>query len=302
MSEQNDELTIRRILVALDASRHSLAAMEAAAELAASMKAELQGLFVEDINLLRVAGSCVAREVSYPFGVTARLDPARMERQLRAQAARARKALAAACERREIKWSFRVVRGEVAPEVLAAAGEADMLSLGKASRPLVRQMRLGSTALAAVVQAPRSVLLLQREATIRPPVVVTYDGSPTARQALMMAARLAQNKGGYLIVLSIADAPDTIQRMQSEASDLLRGRRLLVRYRRLASAGVATLTQVVRAEGSGILVLSSTILHRAKLQKLLYEVDCPVLLVRLTPTPPLAAKPPGWGEGIEPKQ
>jgi len=280
MSEQNDELTIRRILVALDASYHSLTALEAAVELAASLEAELQGLFVEDINLLRVAGSPVAREVQYPFVAAARLDRARMERALRAQASQARKAIAAACERRQIKWSFRVVRGEVAPEVLAAALEADLLSLGKASRPLIRRVRLGSTARAAAAQAPHSVLLLQRDVGIRPPVVVTYDGSPTARQALTMAARLAEKKGGYLAVLILASAMDEAPRLQAEASDLLRGRELMVRYRRLTGAGVATLTHEIESEGSGVLVLSSTILEPDALQTLLDKVDCPVLLVR----------------------
>ena len=53
MNEQEHALIIRRILVALDTSKHSLAALEAADELAAWLKAELFGLFVEDINLLR---------------------------------------------------------------------------------------------------------------------------------------------------------------------------------------------------------------------------------------------------------
>jgi len=280
MSERDDELMIRRILVALDASHHSLAALEAAVELAASLEAELMGLFVEDVNLLRLAGLPVAREVLYPFVAAARLDRARMERELRAQATQARQALATACEQRQIKWSFRVVRGEVAPEVLEAALEADLLSLGRASRPLIRRGRLGSTARAAAAQAPRSVLLLQRDVCIRPPVVVTYDGSPTARQALMMATRLARKEGGYLIVLIMADALDAARRLQAQASNWLRGRGLVVRYRQLTNAGVATLTYEVRAEGSGVLVLSGTVLHPEALQALLDEVDCPVLLVR----------------------
>jgi len=280
MSERDDELTLRRILVALDASHHSLAALEAAAELAASLEAELQGLFVEDINLLRVAGLPVAQEVPYPFVTAARLDRARMERELRAQAAQAHQALATVCEQRQVKWSFRVVRGEVAPEVLAAALEADLLSLGKASRPLTRRVRLGSTARAAAAQAPHSVLLLQRHASIRPPVVVTYDGSLIARQALAMAAHLAQKKGGCLTMLILADTPGAARQLQAQASEWLRGRALVVRYRRLAGAGVATLTHEVHAEKSGVLVLSSTILHPDVLQTLLDEVDCPVLLVR----------------------
>ncbi|MFQ6102283.1 MAG: universal stress protein [Anaerolineae bacterium] len=281
MSERYEELTIRRILVALDASRHSLAALEAAAELAASLEAELQGLFVEDINLLRVAGTPVAREVRYPFVTAARLDRTRMERELRAQATQARQALAAACERRQIRWSFRVVRGEVAPEVLAAALDADLLSLGKASRPLIRRVRLGSTARAAAAQAPKSVLLLQRDVSIKPPVMVAYDGSPTAQQALRIATHLAQEKGGsYLAVLVVADTLDEEYRLQAETADWLRRQKLLIRYRRLADAGVATLTREVQSEGSGVLVLGSTILPLEALQVLLNEVDCPVLLVR----------------------
>ncbi len=277
---KSGELTIRRILVALDASYHSLAALEAAADLAASLEAELQGLFVEDVNLLRVAESPVAREVQYPFVTSARLDRARMERALRAQAAQAHKALAAACEQRRIKWSFRVVRGEVVPQVLKAALEADLLSLGKASRPLIRRVRLGSTARAAAAQASSSVLLLQRDVGIRSPVVMTYDGFLIARHALTMAVRLAQQKGGYLVVLVLAGTLDEAQRLQAEAADLLRGRGLMVRYRRLMDAGAATLIREVRSEGGGVLVLSSTILQPDALQTLLDEVNCPVLLMR----------------------
>ena len=47
---------MRRILVAVDASPHSLAALDAALRLAADLEAEIIGLFVEDINLLRLAG------------------------------------------------------------------------------------------------------------------------------------------------------------------------------------------------------------------------------------------------------
>jgi len=280
MSKQNDERTIRRILVALDTSRHSLAALEAAADLAINLEAELLGLFVEDVNLLRVAGSPVAQEVRYPFVTAARMERARMERELRAQAAQARRALAAACERRQIKWSFRVVRGEVAPEVLEAALEADLLSLGKASRPLIRKVRMGSTARVVAAEAPCCVLLLQRDVGIMPPVVVIYDGSSTAWQALRMAARLARQTGGYLGMLILADSLDEAQQLQAEAADELRGRGLMVRYRRLLNAGIATLTHEVRSEGSGVLVLSGTILQPDALQMLLDEVDCPVLLMR----------------------
>jgi nucleotide-binding universal stress UspA family protein len=277
---RNDELVFRRILVALDASHHSLAALEAAVELAAGMKAELRGLYVEDVHLLRVADSPATRQVHYPYVSGARLDSQRMERQLRAQASQAQRALATACESRKVKWSFQIARGEVAHEVVAAAEEADMLILGKVSRPLIRRIRLGSTALAAAVQAPCCVLLLQRDEDVKPPVLVTYDGSPIAHRALKIAARLARGNGGYLAVLIVADTPDEEYRLQAEMADWLRRQGLLVRFRRLPEASVPALIQAMQAEHGGVLVLSSTILHLAPLQKLLDETERPVLLVR----------------------
>ena len=283
-SEQDDEVgslvTIRHILVALDTSYHSLAALEAAAELAASLEAELLGLFVEDAALLRLAGLPAAREMRYPFSGLARLDQVHMERDLRAQAAQARRALAAVSERRHVKWSFRVVRGEVTPQVLAAALEADLLTLGKTSRPLVRRARLGSTARAAAAEAPCCVLLMQWGVDIRPPVVLTYDGTPAARRALAIAVHLAHKEAGYLTVLLLADTPEATQQLHAEVANLLRRQNLIVRQRHLTGAGVATLAHEVRAEGSGVLVLSGTILPQESLQELLDQVDCPVLLVR----------------------
>jgi len=54
--ERDETLKIRRVLVAMDASPHSRAALEAAIELASHFEAELRGLFVEDINMLRAVG------------------------------------------------------------------------------------------------------------------------------------------------------------------------------------------------------------------------------------------------------
>ena len=78
----------------------------------------------------------------------------------------------------------------------------------------------------------------------------------------------------------LADAPDRAQQLHTEVSNLLRGRELLVRYRRLIGAGVATLAHEIRAERSGVLVLSGTILPQEPLETLLDGVGCPVLLVR----------------------
>jgi hypothetical protein len=50
-----------------------------------------------------------------------------MERALRALAAEARRTLAAIAERTPVQWSFQVARGSLPVELLAAAGEADLI-------------------------------------------------------------------------------------------------------------------------------------------------------------------------------
>ena len=57
--------SIKRILVALDASAANRTALQTAALLASELQAELQALFVEDINLLRLAELPFAREVVF---------------------------------------------------------------------------------------------------------------------------------------------------------------------------------------------------------------------------------------------
>ena len=280
MNEQGDALSIRRIMVAIDASHHSLAAQDAAAELAAALGAHVEGVFVEDARLLRMADHPVAREVQYPFVRTAALSPARMRRELRAQASEARLALLRICEARDLEWSFRVVRGDVVAALLRAAQQADLLSVGMASRPLNRRVRLGSTARAAAARATSSVLVSQRGVRITAPIMVVYDGSPAAMQALGVALLLAGKANGYLSVALVADGPETAVPLRREVARRVRSKAPLARYRMIPNAAAATLITAAQAESCGLLVLCGACTPPEDLQPLLNAIECPVLMIR----------------------
>ena len=280
MSEREDEVTIQRILIGLDTSHHSLAAMRAAAELARSLGAELHGLFVEDVNLLRVAKLPAAKELQFPFANHARLTPQRMRRQLRAQARQAREALSAICRQERIEWSFQVVQGDVSTRVLEEAAKADLLCVGRVSRPIVDQATIGSTAEAAAIRGPQSVLLISRDNQIRPPVAVLYDGSAATEPALLLASQLAQDMRGLLSVLVPAAVPGPPEEIQKGITEALDAEDLIVRYRQLSGSGVMSLIDAVQTEGTGLLVFSSSFLPAQGIKRLLSEVNCPVLLMR----------------------
>jgi nucleotide-binding universal stress UspA family protein len=282
MNERELEPTIRRILVALDASRHSLAALEAASELANTLKAELVGIFMEDINLLRLAGLPFAREVRY-LSVTDRpLDSPSMERELRIQAEQVKQTLALVADRRQIRWSFRVVRGEVVAELLSAAQEADLLALGRASWATTRRVRLGATARRVAAQALGPVLLLQQGHTICQPIQLVYDGSAAAKRALTTAVRLASVMGGYLTVMVAAAAPDTAQRLQEDVDTRLQAQQVKGHHHQLINPSAEELAGALHMAGGGTLIIGADnpLLEGEGLPTLLDAIDCSVFLVR----------------------
>jgi len=284
MSEREGEFTLRRILVALDASAHSLAALEAAADLASAMQAEMEGLFVEDINLIRLASLPCTREVRHTASL-ASLDLEQMERALKAQAAEARRALAAAAQRAHVQWSFRVARGHVAHEVLAAAAAADLVTLGKLGRSRSTQARLGSTALRMLAGAPVALLLVERrrvEAHRLRRVLVVYDGSEGACRAFDVAARLAEASGVNLTVLMLADEPGSLQELKLAAARSIEGRSIEIRWQALGVVEGHSLLRVIQSDEAALLVLSlsSPRLPQATVGKLLENVINSVLLIR----------------------
>jgi nucleotide-binding universal stress UspA family protein len=269
---------IRRILLALDAATHGSAALEAASALAARLDAELAGLFVEDINLVRLAALPFAREIGLASGAARRLQNPDVERGLRAQAQRAQAALAAAAGRRQLRWSFRVTRGRLVTELAGAALATDLIAFTLTAQAL----SVGPTleALRGGVACP--LLLLPSGALPRPPVVAVYDGTPPARRALALAARLADLDDGEVTVLVAAPDEGTRQRLRAEAVARLAELDLHVRLRALAAGGPEGIAAAARAAGAGTVVLAAdgAALDAAGVRRLLARLDCAALLVR----------------------
>jgi nucleotide-binding universal stress UspA family protein len=282
VSGESRELMIRRIVVGLDASPHSLAALEAAADLAARLEAELVGTFVEDINLLRLAELPFALEVGTFSGTRRRLDLCQVERQLQVQAERARRALAMHADRVQVRWSFQVTRGGVAPELLSAASDADLVIVGRTSQPLSTTRRLGSTARGVASGATCPALVVSCGRPLRLPVLVVMDGSQIAWKALAVAASLVREEDRHLAIFVLARGMDAAQQLKGEVADWLREHALVARYRLVARPSLSTLSEMVEREGCGTIVLpaQSALLESGAILVLLDELELPVLLVR----------------------
>lgn len=270
-------LHVRRILVAIDASADSLAGLDAAVRLAAELGAEVLGLFVEDVELLRVARLEVSRRVVPVSGDPRDLEPGELERHLRAQSRRARRELRMSAEHFRVPWSFRTSRGRVAREIVDAAREVDLVTVGATgSSP---QRAPGSTVRALLSESDRPVLVLRRDAPLGPAIHALHDGSPDGAEAVRTAAGLCR-EGALLEVLVGVEAPAEYRRIRDDVSAWLQGHGIEGRFRHLPGADVTGICGALAGDG-GLLVAPGPGLaeERRALGRLLRRVGCPVILV-----------------------
>jgi hypothetical protein len=150
-------MTRRRLVVALEAGIPD-PELEAAVALARSLDAELLGLFVEDLDLLRFAALPFAHEIGTASAARRRLDPAALERDLRAHALEAERRLSGVASRVQVPSAFRVARGVAHVELLAAAAT-------EAARDVLRLLLLGDGESPATRWAEEARARLAQEAS-----------------------------------------------------------------------------------------------------------------------------------------
>lgn len=250
-----DSPSIRRILVALDASPHSLAALAAAVELSVKLQAELLGLFVEDVDLLRLASSPYARGLLLPSAKDMAVDFAAMEREFKAHAELARRALAAAAERANVKWAFRTVRGSVPSEILAAAAACDLIALGWRGWSL-KKPQVGSTAAASARQTIPVLLLSAGNMHAERPVLVWFDGTSESKRAVLAAADLASLRSHKLTVLLPPAGSKSAEGLQQQVENLLTGKELQLVCRHVPDLSQESLLGILRSIHPGMIVLT----------------------------------------------
>lgn len=119
----------RRLCLVLDSATQNRVLLQAAVHLAAELGAELEGMLIEDETLHRLAGQPDVAHVSRQATLAEPLSVARLEREWRAQARLLRERLTELAAREQVVCHFRVVRGLLDREILAAAAEAEHLAL-----------------------------------------------------------------------------------------------------------------------------------------------------------------------------
>lgn len=278
--KDGDEL--RRILVAFDAASPSKTLLKTAVELAAWLQAELRGLFVEDEDLLRSAELPFVRQFAMTKAGGGTFDTQTIERELKLLAGRARRTFEEAARQSKIRYSFDVVRGQLATELAAAAATADLVVLPGRPRPLLRHFRIAMPNRAFLLNLDRSVLLVEAEIGLPRTIFVAFDGTESSVKALQLAARLATASNGNLDVILLIGNKDDQVRLSAQAQTVLHGSVERFRIEAIPAGDLEALRERVHGSNAGLLVLGAASLFLSSFARdqIIEQLDGPILFVR----------------------
>ena len=239
----------QNIVLGLDAHAPR-AAIDTAALLAARLGRDLNVLFVEDEDLLRLARLPAPAWIALT-GTVHDLDIEIMERALRAAAARLRGDLALLAQQRKLRWTFGVRRGQLLGELSGVGSGEDLF-----------------------VIPPRS---LARSAPSFGTVAALLGDAGEASRVLELLDSLT-SVGPALLLVPDAAGSDTLELALGWAEQ----RRSRARVSRSVVADPDRIAQALRAEHPALLVLSrgADSLDRPRLRVLREQAPCPLLVVR----------------------
>jgi len=265
-----------RVIVAVGYAVCDPTALAAAAQLAQSTGAELAALFIEDINLLRLAELPFAFEIGAASGTGRRLAASDVERAFKNRADELRRALHDLASSLQFDFSFEIARGRPVRALLEAAGERDLVVLaGVAARTLLQ-----SPTASVVREALRAAA---RRAKTRPasPVAAVLQSASAAPRVLAAAQRLARATDSGLFILLVGQgASDT--RLAAVVDRLLGEEDIAARVTALPDATPENIAKAVAERGARALFWPGDggFEIAADVELLLEAIDCPLIVVR----------------------
>lgn len=276
------------ILVPVDGSDDGWVALSQAIEIAREEESTIQVLFVADSRIIEApywnaappdepipAGDEKKTELAVAIGETI--------------AAFGDKVLTQAkqlCSEADVPCDSRYEIGAVVNVILDAASHADLLVLGRRGQGAAYAgPHLGSVFEAVVRHAPCPVLATQAEVTPILKILAVYDGSDRAKDALTIAANLAQSQNRDLIVLVVNDGHPDMQNIFVEAKDWLHEHNIPAKSMFEEGEPAETILRVGREEDVSLIVIGAyghrhflEIFFGSTVDEIVHQTIVPVLI------------------------
>jgi len=217
MLEIPREETFRQILVAVDDSSHSRAALKSAVSFAKRFEAHLKALYVEDINLHKAAGIQTLQEVNALTGKVRTVKREYISVQLSRISTRLRRLLEFIGRQTGIEHSFTSIKGDIENTLLEHArhSEVDLVALGRMSRRIGRCGEVGSTAGCIIENLDKPVLILNREAHLGNSISLIYDADADQEALFELSEQVLSRYNSKLSIVSTSPKDDKDEGLNS---------------------------------------------------------------------------------------
>lgn len=249
--------SVPRITFALDAAGRCAAELDTAVRLAASLGTELEGLFVEDQDLLHLSTLAFTYEQRSTSSIGEALDDRRIEREMRVQARHAEQALRERAARARVECRFRVWRGSLGHSLVGELSPSEIVTLAP----------LGHW-------SPRS------RSRVPPGVAILADPSDAGRRALEAAVALATEAHRPLTVI----VPPTTEGQPLPESQRARLQQTALPYSVLTTPNrsLDDLHALLQRLPVGVLVIPqpADLLRSTPVRSLMHRLRCQLVAVR----------------------
>lgn len=279
--EGNDTILVREILVAVDSSAHSRAALRAAATLAKLMEANIQGLFVHEEEWSQISRLPSIKSINELTGKADVLGEDALEQEISLLKQRLQRQLKYISEKNEITHSWQTARGQVTEKILEAAEKADLITIGRQGRSFSPGDKLGSTARAIIQRADSPILLLKKGLNLGKTITAVFDASDESQKGLKMALSLAQKNDSALAILVLDSGQDTEGHRNKRLEKMVDNASIPVTVTMLERPDLREFLNAVNYQRAGLLVIpkNHSFLQRDTLETTLGYLNCPVLMI-----------------------
>lgn len=212
---------VKKILVALDYSHQSRAALDLAVSIAKLMEASIHGLFVHDDQWVRIGKLSSVMTVDDLTGRISSSGQNSINQEIRSLEKTIQQHFELITRSHGLSHTWTTDKGAVAEKILDASQQTDIITIGSKGRSYYKSGKIGKTALAILQTAKKPVLILSDSHSLRRSPVVVYDGSARSLSGLTIATEIAKENDDALTILDISEAFPTSKNDGAQLKDVL---------------------------------------------------------------------------------
>lgn len=279
---------IRQILVAVDTSQSSAAAMRFTADCAGALSARVRAVFVEEeqryLTYLAMAASPGAA------GIPVRLDPERVaaeKRQVEAERVAIETSFRQTVAKQVPGAVFESIAGATESVLVEAARLADLVIMGKRGQFEAGPSKAaGPTTEALIHDSLRPVVVVPAQARSGGPILIAFDDSKGVQRVLPAAVELAERLECEVVALTVDEKVDRGRKIQEPLKAYLQGRGIEAKFLVAQGNPAEAVLRVAEEERAKLVAMGAfgqnpvyQLFFGSTARSVLERAKCPVLLM-----------------------